>query len=188
VSLTDFFHRTATGPERKRLVLTPIGLLVFSGTLVVVIVGGRITDRALSLPPLFPGKVGSVLGSLLLMAGFLMCAWCVLWFWKAGGTPVPMNPPRELIVGGPYERVRNPMVSGVFAMLLGLGFMVHSVGIALIWTPAYLLVHWIELKRVEEPELTRRFGERYAEYKARVPMFVPHVRRRTKGRLPHGGE
>jgi protein-S-isoprenylcysteine O-methyltransferase Ste14 len=31
----------------------------------------------------------------------------------------------------------------------------------------------IELKYVEEPELERRFGMPYREYKARVPMFVP---------------
>ena len=35
----------------------------------------------------------------------------------------------------------------------------------------------IELKRVEEPELTRRFGERYSEYKKRVPMFIPRLGR-----------
>jgi protein-S-isoprenylcysteine O-methyltransferase Ste14 len=28
---------------------------------------------------------------------------------------------------------------------------------------------------VEEPELERRFGTSYREYKRRVPMFVPRV-------------
>jgi protein-S-isoprenylcysteine O-methyltransferase Ste14 len=43
----------------------------------------------------------------------------------------------------------------------------------LISTPAYILLHVIELKLVEEPELERRFGLSYSEYKGRVPMFWP---------------
>jgi protein-S-isoprenylcysteine O-methyltransferase Ste14 len=65
------------------------------------------------------------------------------------------------------------MLTGVFTALLGLGLLLHSIGIALIWTPAYVLVHVAELKWVEEPELARRFGSDYAEYRARVPMFIP---------------
>jgi len=88
-----------------------------------------------------------------------------------------MNPPEELIASGPYAWVRNPMVTGVFAALFGLGLLLHSIGIALIWTPAYVLIHLIELKRVEEPELARRFGAAYMEYRKRVPMFIPRLRR-----------
>jgi len=88
-----------------------------------------------------------------------------------------MNPPDDLITSGPYAWVRNPMVTGVFGALFGLGFILHSIGIALIWTPAYVLMHWIELKRVEEPELARRFGASYSEYMERVPMFIPRLTR-----------
>ena len=42
----------------------------------------------------------------------------------------------------------------------------------------------VELKKVEEPELELRFGEAYAEYKRRVPMFIPRPWRR--GKLPAG--
>jgi protein-S-isoprenylcysteine O-methyltransferase Ste14 len=35
---------------------------------------------------------------------------------------------------------------------------------------------------VEEPELERRFGASYAEYRRQVPMFWPRFWRRTKGR------
>jgi protein-S-isoprenylcysteine O-methyltransferase Ste14 len=69
--------------------------------------------------------------------------------------------------------MRNPMVTGVFACLFGLGLIFHSVSIVLIWTPVYILLHVIELKMVEEPELERRFGASYTEYRHRVPMFLP---------------
>jgi protein-S-isoprenylcysteine O-methyltransferase Ste14 len=159
------------------VLLTPLGLLVFGGTIVIVIVGGLVTDRALQLPALFPGMLGLATGGPILMAGALLCGWCVVRFWKAHGTPVPMNPPEELIASGPYEWIRNPMVTGVFGTLFGLGLILHSIGLALIWTPAYVLIHWIELKRVEEPELARRFGDSYLEYKKRVPMFIPRLMR-----------
>jgi protein-S-isoprenylcysteine O-methyltransferase Ste14 len=35
-----------------------------------------------------------------------------------------------------------------------------------------------ELKKVEEPELIRRLGKAYVEYKKRTPMFFPRFRRR----------
>ena len=177
MSIADFFHEAATGPKRRRALLTPLGLLVFGGSLLVVIAGGLLTDRALDLPPLIPGVIGLVVGTPFLVAGVLLCGWCVVRFWRARGTPVPMNPPEELIASGPYAWVRNPMVTGVFTALFGLGLVLHSIGVALIWTPAYVVMHLIELKWVEEPELERRFGASYVEYKKRVPMFIPRLRR-----------
>jgi protein-S-isoprenylcysteine O-methyltransferase Ste14 len=176
VSLQEYFHSVATGSKRRRRVLTPVGLLVFGGTLAVVIFGGLTTDRWLGLPPLLPGLAGTVAGGLLLMAGGGLCTWCVARFLKARGTPVPLNPPDELIMSGPYAWVRNPMLTGVFGALAGLGLLLHSFGLAVIWTPAYALVHLVELKRVEEPELARRFGAVYEDYRARVPMFFPRMK------------
>ncbi len=177
MGLTDLFHSIATGPKRRRELLTPLGLLLFGSTLAVVIVGGLYTDRWLDLPALLPGFLGVVVGAPIMTAGALLCGWCVARFFRARGTPVPLNPPKELIVNGPYTWVRNPMVTGVLGALFGLGLLLHSIGVALIWTPAYVLVHVVELKWVEEPELTRRFGAAYTEYKARVPMFIPWLRR-----------
>lgn len=177
MSLADFFHEVATGPKRRRELLTPLGLLIFGGSLVIVIAGGLLTDRLLDFPRLMPGVMSIAVGVPILVAGVLLCGWCVVRFWRARGTPIPMNPPEELIASGPYAWVRNPMVTGVFAALFGLGLLLHSIGIALIWTPAYVLIHLIELKRVEEPELARRFGAAYMEYRKRVPMFIPRLRR-----------
>ena len=177
MGLAEYFHSVATGPKRRRALLTPVGFLVFASTFAVVIVGGLYTDRWLGLPAFLPGSLGEVIGVLFLAAGVSLCGWCVAGFLKAGGTPVPLNPPRELIVSGPFAWVRNPMLTGLFAALLGLGMLLHSVGIALIWTPAYALMLVAELKLIEEPELARRFGSAYADYRPRVPMFIPRLRR-----------
>jgi protein-S-isoprenylcysteine O-methyltransferase Ste14 len=76
------------------------------------------------------------------------------------------------------------MVTGVFGLLFGIGFLLHSVSIVFVWTPLYILAHVVELKKVEEPELELRFGTAYVEYKRRVPMFIPRPWRRRK--LPAG--
>ena len=177
VSLADYFHAAATGSRRRRKRLTSLGLVVFGGSLAIIVLAGLQTDRWLDLPELVPGVGGSIAGSVLFGVGGSLCAWCVVSFFRARGTPVPMNPPDELIVSGPYAWVRNPMLTGVFMALLGLGLMLHSVGISVIWTPVYVLLHVAELKWVEEPELVRRFGAVYERYRAAVPMFIPRLRR-----------
>lgn len=173
MSLADHVHSVVTGPKRRRELLTPVGFLIFAGTLAVVIVGGLSTDRWLRLPVLLPGIIGAAVGVPILTAGILLCGWCVALFLEARGMPVPLNPPAELIVRGPYAWIRNPMLTGVFAALFGLGLLLHSAGVALIWTPAYVLVQLAELKWVEEPELAKRFGSAYIEYRGQVPMFIP---------------
>jgi protein-S-isoprenylcysteine O-methyltransferase Ste14 len=178
MSLLEIFHSVATGSRWKRELLTPVGLLIFGLTLAAVIFLGLVTDRVLPIPELLPGNPGSVVGWVLLVPGAALCGWCVLNFRRAKGTPVPFNPPKELIVTGPYLWMRNPMVTGVFIGLFGIGFILHSVSIVFIWTPLYILAHVIELKRVEEPELELRFGAAYAEYRKSVPMFIPRPWRR----------
>ena len=175
VRLSDAFHAVATGPARRRQLLTPVGLVFFFGLLAAVVFGGVFTDRAFSLPPLFPGAVGSGVGFALLGAGLALWVWCVSLFQRARGTPVPVNPPRELVVVGPYAWVRNPMMTGVFACLFGLGFALHSITMVLVWTPVFVVLDILELKLVEEPELERRLGAAYVEYRSRVPMFVPRM-------------
>lgn len=175
---SDVLYSVATGPERRRKLLTPVGLFVFSALLLLVVFGSLRTDQALGLPPLLPGPVSLAVGVPLLAAGLALWAWCIVWFTRGRGTPVPFNPPRELVVMGPYAWVRNPMLTAVFACLFGLGFFLHSFSMVFVWTPVFILANAIELKLVEEPELERRFGASYGDYKERVPMFVPRVARR----------
>ncbi len=176
--LDDLFYSVATGSKRLRLLLTPVGLVVFFGMLLLVVFGSLHMDRALGLPTLLSGPIGKVIGVVLLSLGLIIWVWCVVWFSKAKGTPVPFNPPRELVTVGPYAWSRNPMLTGVFAFLFGIGFLLHSVSMVFVWTPVFVIFNVLELKLVEEPELERRFGESYIEYRRRVPMFVPKGARR----------
>jgi len=173
--LDDLFYSVTTGSKRWRILLTPVGIVVFTGMFLLVVFGSLYTDRAFGFPRLLFGAPGSAIGVVLLSAGLVMWAWCIIWFSKAKGTPVPFNPPRELVTVGPYAWSRNPMLTGVFACLFGLGFILHSVSMVFVWTPVFVVFNVLELKLVEEPELERRFGKIYIEYRQRIPMFVPRM-------------
>ncbi|NIM97178.1 MAG: hypothetical protein GTO24_03545, partial [candidate division Zixibacteria bacterium] len=57
----------------------------------------------------------------ILSLSLFMMGWSIFNFLKVKGTPVPFKPPPTLVTTGPYAHVRNPMVTGVFLLLFGLG-------------------------------------------------------------------
>src|SRR5262249_53759254 len=61
-----------------------------------------------------------LLGSALLALGTGLFAASLRHFMREGrGTLAPWDPPRRLVVRGPYRYVRNPMISGVLLVLFG---------------------------------------------------------------------
>jgi protein-S-isoprenylcysteine O-methyltransferase Ste14 len=178
MTLVDRLHAVTTGPRWRRSFLTPVGASIALALMALVIVGGRWTDRAFSVPPLLPGRGGRMLGAAVLLLGLALWAWCLTLF---RGKGVPFNPPNELIVRGPYAWVRNPMLTGVSLALLGAGLLLHSISIVFVWTPAFVLLNFIAVKRVEEPELERRLGAEYAAYKQAVPWLLPRRPRQGPG-------
>ena len=170
VSLVSLLCSVTTGPARRRRLLTPVALAIVLGLLVLLIIASRSTDRVLALPALLPGALGGSIGAVLLGAGLAIWAWTITLF---KGRGVPVNPPRTLVIVGPYAWVRNPMLLALLVAFLGLGFLLHSVSLVFVWTPAFFILNLIELKVVEEPELERRLGATYRDYRQRVPMLLP---------------
>ena len=170
VSLVDLLCSVTTGPERRRRLLTPIVLTIALSLFLLIVFGSLFTDRVFALPALVPGALGGSIGAVLLAAGLALWGWSIALF---KGRGVPVNPPSTLVVVGPYAWVRNPMLLGLFAAFVGLGFLLHSVSLVFVWTPAFVMLNLIELKFVEEPELERRLGTAYREYRERVPMLIP---------------
>src|SRR5689334_4211815 len=99
-----------------------------------------------------------IAGALLFAAGFALFAWCVTLFARVGrGTLAPWDPTRRLVVVGPYAHVRNPMISGVFAVIVGEAV---ALGTSSLWTWAglFLAINHIYFVLSEERGLARRFG------------------------------
>ena len=116
------------------------------------------------------------LGAALTLAGFVLWAWCVWLFARVGrGTLAPWDPTRRLVATGPYAYVRNPMISGVLAMLLGEAFFFGSM-LLFVWAATFWLINQIYFLASEEPGLRRRFGEDYRRYEANVPRWLPRRR------------
>jgi protein-S-isoprenylcysteine O-methyltransferase Ste14 len=113
----------------------------------------------------------------LLIGGSFLTAWSVLSFLKRKGTPVPFNPPPELVVTGPYAYSRNPMLTGLFLVFFGTGVLLGSISMVLFFTPLFVALMVWELKAVEEPELERRPGQDYIDYQKKVTTLVPGFKR-----------
>lgn len=166
-------YRTATGSRKLRRLITPVvGLSYFIVASLFVVLSFPV-DRFLGSPVFLPLSISAVLAVPLILVGLFLSLWSVLHFLRVKGTPVPFNPPSELITSGPYAYSRNPMLSGVFIFLFGLGLAFRSVSLFFIFTPLFVLVNVVELKMIEEPELELRLGSKYLEYKKRTPMFFP---------------
>ena len=91
------------------------------------------------------------------------------------GTLAPWDPPTRLVVRGVYRRVRNPMISGVFAILLGESAIAGSRSLA-VWCAIFAALNMTYIPLLEEPQLERRFGEDYRAYKRNVPRWIPRRR------------
>ncbi len=124
-----------------------------------------------------PALWQQVAGVLAFAAGFSLFAWCVALFVRVGrGTLAPWDPTTALVAVGPYRYVRNPMISGVAAMLLGQALYFNSSAMGA-WFLAVVLLNHVYFIYSEEPGLEQRFGESYRQYKAAVPRWLPRIRR-----------
>lgn len=169
-------HKAALSSKGIRTPLTPIGATFFIILTALFVILSLQVDKILRFPKILSEPLSIIISIPVLLIGLLICLWTVLLFGKARGTPVPINPPPKLVVTGPYAYCRNPMLTGVFIQLFGLAIWFGSISLFFIFTPLYILLHVAELKAIEEPELARRLGEEYLEYKKSTPMFFPNLR------------
>ena len=110
--------------------------------------------------------VGAVIG--------LPCVW--QFAWRGLGTPAPFDPPRKLVVSGPYRYVRNPMYFGMGLVLLGEALVYPHVTLAMFAEMAALSCFVIPFVLLgEEPSLRRTFGADYVEYTRHVRRWIPRL-------------
>ena len=134
---------------------------------VLVFAPSRVLSASGVVPPAvigLPQAAGILVGA----AGTAVAVSCIVAFVLVGkGTPAPFDPPRRLVVRGPYRFVRNPMYIGAGLAMLGAALFYQSVAllgyIAVFFLLTHLLVAWYE-----EPTLRRTFGNAYEAYCERV--------------------
>ena len=80
------------------------------------------------------------------------------------------------MVQGLYRYIRNPMISGAILILTGEAVLFNSWPL-LLWAIIFMAAKNEYFKRVEEKELTSRFGAAYTEYLNNVPRWTPRLKR-----------
>ena len=180
----EILYNVATGSRKIRNFFTPIGALFYGLLIFSFIVVALQVDRLIGLINIFPRQLSIILSLPVFSLALFLIGWSVLNFIRVKGTPVPFNPPPQLVTTGPYAYVRNPMLAGVFTLLFAFGVLLGSVSLLVVFTPLFIFVNVWELKAIEEPELLKRLGEDYSEYRKRTPMFFPDFGKIFKRRKP----
>lgn len=117
-----------------------------------------------------------VAGAVFILLGLILMIWTNRLFTTVGkGTLAPWNPPERLVVRGVYQHVRNPMISGVWCILLGEAIFFGSPWL-LGWFCIFVAVNMIVIPLAEEPGLAKRFGDDYRLYKQNVPRWIPRMK------------
>ena len=117
-----------------------------------------------------------LLGILLICIGLALMYKTISLFARMGkGTLAPWDPTKKLVVHGIYRHVRNPMISGVFSILLGEGVLVGSLPL-LIWFAVFFVLNLMFIRLFEESNLEARFGDEYRLYKQNLPRWIPRLK------------
>ncbi|MFQ5530199.1 MAG: methyltransferase family protein [Gemmatimonadota bacterium] len=146
---------------------------IFIGVL-LVFVPAQLLESSGIMRPAETGIL-QVAGMVIGGSGAALALLCVFTFAFVGkGTPAPFDPPRRLVVTGPYAFVRNPMYIGAELVLLGVVLFYESLsilGFAVVF--GLVIISFILL--YEEPTLRRMFGPEYEAYTRRVARWRPRV-------------
>ena len=93
---------------------------------------------------------------------------------KGLGTPAPIAPTANLVIGGFYRYMRNPMYAGVLAIIAGQAIIFADARLfayaALVWVMFELFV-----LLYKEPALKRTYGGEYLRYRENVPRWIPRI-------------
>jgi len=137
--------------------------------LAVAFIGTRL-DLLLGLHD-FRSVLATIVGSLLLIIGFLLRVWATFYFYQNRMKVISLSPQRTLITSGPYSFSRNPLyLGGNVFIFLGAALLFGSPAAVLI-----TLIHFpfIDLfVRREEKQLERNFGDDWLQYRRRVRRWL----------------
>jgi len=154
-------------------------MIVLPGTVLVLVpavVLWAARDSACASELVTPGQVWFWIALAAAGLGLTLSVWTTALFVKVGGgTPAPWDPPKTLVIRGPYRHVRNPMITGVLLLLFAEAVLLQSWPL-MAWMMVFFVANAIYFPLVEEKALEKRFGIEYRHYKAHVPRWSPRLR------------
>jgi len=166
-------------PPVLRRLITAACAIVFLGVVFILLphYAAEINDQRYW--PRWQSPITQAMGVSMFFGGLALFVYCSRLFARIGrGTPIPIDPPRELVISGLYRFTRNPIYVAQVAILLSyflyfgqLALLAHAVAWAL------LVQGWVVW--VEEPGLRQRFGAAYVTYTQEVPRWIGIPRKRA---------
>jgi protein-S-isoprenylcysteine O-methyltransferase Ste14 len=145
--------------------------VLFIGFLLIFLPGQILSSSAVIQPAAI--GVWQVTGALLTVSGAALALTCILTFVFVGkGTPAPFDPPRRLVVRGPYRLIRNPMYLSAGLALAGAGLFYQSIPL-LGYAGLFLFIAHLFVVLYEEPTLRRAFDKEYETYCRQVGRWWP---------------
>jgi protein-S-isoprenylcysteine O-methyltransferase Ste14 len=155
-----------TEPNRgARVIFIPPPLYYVAG-----LVAGAALDRLVGLP--IGGRPATVVaGAALAGAGLALMAGGVVGVIRHRTTIVPHHRVASLVTTGAYRLSRNPMYTGLAIGYLGVALLIGSWWPVALWPVVLLAVRRLVI-RPEERYLQDRFGQTYADYRARVRRWL----------------
>lgn len=129
--------------------------------------------------------LGSVAAAILLLLGASIYLWCLWDFASFGrGTPIPIDPPRQLVVRGLHQYSRNPMYVGVLSVIFGWSLLFASWALAIYGLVVAACFH-LFVVLYEEPHLSQCSGQAMSNI---VPESAAGGRSAYQGQPDHDFE
>ncbi len=123
-------------------------------------------------------------GAPVCLAGFLVSV-ASIWQLYSYGSGMPWGDVAEdsqssrLVTEGLYSYTRNPMLLGFGVFIMGVGLYYGSFSMAFVLSTAVVALVSLWIKKKEEPELVKRFGQDYIRYRERTPFVIPRIPRKV---------
>lgn len=168
---------TIARPEIYRMIL-----FIYLPFLIPLTVGlaflGRYMDSLLGWGPLVGWPLNMFLFVIFMAAGLLILWWCYSYLvlvGKGGPAPLVADPPRNLVLDGPYGLSRHPSVLGKLLGVIGLGFLMRSPFFLFVIVPLLITGSLVEKRFFMERREQKYWGETYDRYLEQVPFFIPRI-------------
>jgi protein-S-isoprenylcysteine O-methyltransferase Ste14 len=158
--------------SRLRAVLGSAAFVLFGGpTIVAGLVPWLLTRWEADDPSAALRIAGA---GLIAVGGALVLETTARFALQGRGTPAPFAAPDRFVARGSYRVVRNPMYVGVLALIVGQALLLGR-EVLLVWAGGAAILFQLFVVFHEEPELRKRFGAEYDDYRRRVGRWLPRT-------------
>ena len=137
----------------------------------VLIIEGKMSDKLIGFKALFPFPAALFLLLFCLIIGVPWLVISIYWQHRYGKD--------TLLETGPYYYCRHPMNFGTIGWFLGWAAFANS-PTALFGVFVFILIVFFYNRSTEEPQLQKKFGVQYENYKKSTPFLIPSLKKLLK--------